>query len=232
MKGFSHHVRLSSTREEKLAVHNEPRHAINPQSVELSHFGQDLVPPFLGRHELFSYFLFDAGRCRDDHQIAPITHVHPVHEVSVEERLDDGILLPKTLSQSDQTMSVERVGRAFDSVEMELDALGRPHCRQTSIQHLRMFEAAELRPAIGISVDSFFEHRRIQLERPPRYFDLSVWSKQSDGFFETPFADVAPRADHVRDDLDFAGNFADALDLAGGGRSVLRINGWFFTEDV
>ena len=95
-------------------------------------------------------------------------------------------------------MGIHGVRRPFNPVEGEMDAFGFPDRNHLGVKLQRPLPTAKLSDAIFLAADPFLRHRRIELEWEPTHSNLLAL-KGSDGPFEPPLADVAPRADHVGD---------------------------------
>src|SRR4051812_44838116 len=71
-----------------------------------------------------------------------------------------------------------------------------------SLQGLGPLPRAELCCPIGAPVEAAFRHRGVELEGPPPDAEVEVVLHQGGGLLQSALSDVAPRTDHVRDDLD------------------------------
>jgi hypothetical protein len=97
-------------------------------------------------------------------------------------------------------VGVDRVRSPFDPVESEVDAFGFPDRNYLGVKFQRPLPTAKLPDPIFLSADPFLGHCWIKLKWEPTNSNL-LPLKGSDGPFEPPLADIAPRADHVGDDV-------------------------------
>jgi hypothetical protein len=131
--------------------------------------------------------------------------VGAVTEIALEQRLDDAVLYAALAGQPDQAMGIERVGRAGQLVEMELQADGAGGLGDALVELARALGAAELGQAILGAIDALARHIRIELEGMPGHREVqALLVEEGQRAFEVALADVAPWADHVGDDVDAA----------------------------
>ena len=77
-----------------------------------------------------------------------VADVGAVAEVAVEQRFDDAVLHALLAGEPDQAMGLQRVGRAGEPVEMELDADAGGDLGDARVHLLAALEAAELGDAV------------------------------------------------------------------------------------
>ena len=134
-----------------------------------------------------------------------VADVGAVAEVALEQRLDDAVLHAFLAGQPDQAMGVERVGRARQAVEMEFQANGGGGLGDALVHLARALGAAELGEAVLGAVDALARHVGIELEGMPGDGEMhALLGEDLERAFEMAFADVAPGADRVGDDVDAA----------------------------
>jgi hypothetical protein len=66
------------------------------------------------------------------------------------------------------------------------------------------FDRAEFGGEIFVAADALARHPGIEEERPPAHFDGNI-RHQRQGVLDPAFSDIAPRADHIGDDVDLQG---------------------------
>jgi len=145
----------------------------------------------------------EAGPCAAVRQHRWVADVAPLGEIGGEHRLHGCVLHAVHASQPNQPVRVERVRRPRHQVraEHQTDTGGRGG--DLGIPLAGTLGAAELRGAKQRAVGALLRHVRVKLERMP--IDRGrqpVGRQQGERAFELPLADVAPRADCVRDDVD------------------------------
>src|SRR5579864_4389253 len=94
-------------------------------------------------------------------------------------------------------MSVQRVRYSLDPVKGEMDTFSFADCNHPGVDFLRTLPAAVSGRAIVPTADSSCRQCRVKLEGEPAHLHRPI--KCDDSFFQPPFADVAPRTNHVRD---------------------------------
>jgi hypothetical protein len=85
-----------------------------------------------------------------------------------------------------------------------LNAFGLADRNDLGVEFLRTLPASEFGRAIFLATDAFLWHLGVELKREPA--DLHQPIMRIDGLFQPPFADEAPRADHVGDDVNVQGH--------------------------
>ena len=129
-----------------------------------------------------------------------IADVAAFHEVSFEEQVDDKqlpLLQPRPM---DQSMSIDCVGRLFDLIEVEFDTCSLRMGDDGAIGLHHTLLTAEFRLEVFTAIHPFGRHVWVQLERMPFNLKRMIW-KVCERFVEVGFANVAPRADGIRNDI-------------------------------
>ena len=179
-------------------VDEEERHALHPGTAGLffrrpdrrqslvaaqDGLGPAPVQPCLGHH------VEQDGRLAD---------VPALDEVRPEDRLHHGVLHALRVGESDQAVGVECVGSSHDLVEGERDALAPARLGHLGVKGQRPLPASELGGAVLLAVHPSLGHSRVELKRMPPHPHLFS-PEGGDGLLQPPLADIAPRANHVRD---------------------------------
>ena len=102
---------------------------------------------------------------------------------------------------ADDAMGVERIRGDPDGVEGEGDALGRTQVHQALVDLRYAGRIAELRQHVLLAVDAALRDRRVELVGTPVDNDVD-FGDGGDGPVQALLADVAPRTDDVRNDVD------------------------------
>ena len=132
-----------------------------------------------------------------------LTDILGFDEVRPEHCLHRRVLHTVLTGEPNQPVSIDRIRRPLDPFRMELQPdLG---CRidDPCVQRGGLLGAAELPGAVLGAIDALLRHVGIELERVP--VDRERQSLAGEGGqspLHLPLADVAPRADRVRDDVD------------------------------
>src|SRR5258706_14496118 len=95
-------------------------------------------------------------------------------------------------------MGSDRIRCAFDALKCELDAFALSFPRHACIELARALDRAELRRAVRGTGHSLGRHARVELERKPADLGAHLALERRESFPEAALADVAPRADHIR----------------------------------
>ena len=133
---------------------------------------------------------------------AKVPDIAAVDEVFNEQRLGHLVGEPAFVGKANKAVGIDRIGRLVDAVEGEIDLDGLAGLADGAVDAPDPGFAAELLDQIGGAVDAFRGHFRIQQKRPPVGLGLDLRA-HGQGHFQPPFADIAPGADGIEDDVDF-----------------------------
>src|SRR5579885_1437846 len=118
------------------------------------------------------------------------------------EALLELVLLPRLARRVDQAMRVERVA-ALRLVEVVLEALRRCERLQSRVRGRDLVGAPAVLGRQMLGGGAAPRGRvPVELERPPQHPDLAAMREPRQRRLEAALADVAPRTDDVRPDLD------------------------------
>ena len=139
---------------------------------------------------------------RDVSHHGVIADIAAFHEISPEQRFDEGILPAFLAREPDEPVAIECVRRPAHQIVAEFQPGGSAGFGDARIEPGRMVQRAEFPHPVEAALDTLLRHVRIELERPPclRHGDLAV--EQRYGPLEMVLADPAPGADRVGDDFD------------------------------
>src|SRR5439155_1719006 len=126
-------------------------------------------------------------------------------EVGAEKVVDHRQADALALSELDQAVRSEGVGRAHHARERELDALALTLRGNARIELPPTLDRTEFRLAILRARHPALRHLGIQLEGPVANAHLRFVAQKRERFFKAPLADVAPRANDVGNHLDGQG---------------------------
>src|SRR5262249_35845826 len=139
-----------------------------------------------------------AGTLDQDVEVADVEH--PL-EVGPEQLGNDLVLAAVLAGPMDQAMRQHGVGRPPDQRELELDARLAAAFGDRLVDLARPVAAAELRAPIVAARTAPGRHVGVEREGPPGHRHVGA-AAQRQRALEAALADVAPRADRVRDDVD------------------------------
>jgi hypothetical protein len=101
----------------------------------------------------------------------------------------------------DQPVTIDGVGLALHQLGVIAEPLFAGGVDDAAGNALVSLHRAELGGEIFVPADALARHPRIEEERPPVHFHRDV-RHQRQRVFNPALADIAPRADHVGDDVD------------------------------
>lgn len=102
-------------------------------------------------------------------------------------------------------MGVHGIGRALELFEVEFEAKRGGGLGNALVHLLRALEAAELGDAVFAAIDAFGRHVGVELEGMPHRGEAELLLRQERHRpFELAFADVAPGANGIGNDVDAA----------------------------
>ena len=105
------------------------------------------------------------------------------------------------IGPADHAVGVERMRSALDGGKVEMDAFFKPD-RGNALVHFDNFvRIAEFLQHIELPVDPAHRNGRIELIGPPADFGGDLGA-QCQSLFQPLLADIAPRADHIGNDVD------------------------------
>lgn len=131
------------------------------------------------------------------------THVADIsatHEMVVEQRLHHPIGSTVQSGEADQTVGVDGVRRAANTIEGEIDFDGLAHVGDRHVDTADARFAPELADEVSRVVDALRRQIRIEQERPPTQSRIDA-RPQRERAFELSFADIAPRTAGIENDL-------------------------------
>jgi hypothetical protein len=194
----------------KPAVENEKRHAFDTDGARALVFLFHRLPGLRIREALFRHGWLQARGGGDRKQVFGPGQIDAFEEVRIQESLLDPALqtvdrLSRRARECNQAMRSDRVGLARNPVERERDAVVGADRGHTRIDVLAA-RGAEFLYNIVLPAHALRGQLRIELERPPDEAGpvrLGVLlGVQIERRLDLPLADVAPGADHVRNDVD------------------------------
>ena len=188
-----------------MALQGEARHALDAGVARHAIGGGDFLEAGVARQHGRDLVALKSALDTETGQHLGIADVGTVAEIAFEQRLDDTVLHAALAGEPDQAMGVERVGRARQPVEMELQADGGRGLGDALVELARALGAAELGQPILGALDALARHVGIELEGMPGDGEVqALLVEEGERAFEMALADVAPWADRVGDDVDAA----------------------------
>jgi len=105
-----------------------------------------------------------------------------------------------TISSWRPAVPAQRIRRALDTIKTKCDADRRTEVANGVADFLCPL-GSELLFHVGLAVDAAFGDRCVELEGAPGQYDI-VTAMHRQRLVETLLADIAPRADRIRDDIE------------------------------
>ena len=130
------------------------------------------------------------------------SEVPSVEEVAAEQALDERVGSSVRLRPGDQPVRLAGVRLTHDRIEVEVDAGALAGLAHTRVDLRRAPGAAELRLEVRPAVDAFGRQIRIELEWMPTHDHVAFAAGVGKRDFKMAFADEAPGAHEVGDDVD------------------------------
>jgi len=179
-------------------------HAVDAEAARRLVVGDHGVGLFARAQEFRERFPLQPFGRADVGQRLDVAYVASVGEIGPEQRADQAGLHAEAAGVADQAMRVHGVRGALDPAELEIDAFGGADLGELVIALGGALDAAELPREVRLPIHAVERHVRIQLERTPADQDVGH-SAHRKRLLEPAFADVAPRADGIDDDVQFHG---------------------------
>ena len=147
----------------------------------------------------------EPGFARDRGEDRAVADVAALDEIGLEQGLLHRVLHARLAGPVDHAMRIERVDRAGDALEVEIDPLRPARLGQPLVHRVDRSLSAELLGEIGAAVEAARRNAGIELEGMPAHDDIVVGAFAQRGL-EPALADVAPGTDDVGDDVDDDGS--------------------------
>lgn len=189
------------SRDREAAIEDKKRYAGNPA---ICGGGRRLLDEFkvvLARKIPPHVFRIQAARGSGVDKRFVIGEVRAFREKGVENIFDDRRPLARFLGPMDDAVNVDRVRLPLDFLEMKLDAFFLAEFRDALMRGAEALITTEFAREIIFARHAFARYLRIEKIRAPVNFGFDIRPQFERGF-ETPLAEVTPRADDVGDDID------------------------------
>ena len=217
VKVQGNHIRLPSTREDRLAIEDERGNAVNPVLDGDAFFLRHLRGAGVALKECRGRRAINARLSGDVDECGDIADIASLGEIGLENRLHNGILDALLLCEPDEAVRVERVRRAQHKVMTELEARTLGRAGHLRVKLLGLFPGAEFSGTIRAPVHAFLRHVGVQFVRTPGYGELISERCHGEGLFKVFLGDVAPGANDIRNDGDLMALRRGGGFRAGGG---------------
>ncbi len=182
-------------------VDDEAGHAGDAERARLLVGGDDGIRVGAGVQVFERRRARHAGLGGDVGQHPHFADVAPVEEIGTIERLDHGALAVPLVGEMDQPVRLQRVGRAFDAVEAEVDVLAGADLGDRREQAGGALAPAEPTRHVRRPVGTVRRHIRIDEVRAPGDLDVALRPTRERAL-EPALADEAPGTGGVGDDVD------------------------------
>ena len=195
------------TRHANASVENEEGHALHPHGARLLVRFADLSDDLVIAQRLLRLRRVKPGALGQSHQHRGLGQVLPLNEISIKQGLDHGLLLRSWLGQGNQAVGRPGIGLAGNFVKRKRNVQTRAHRFHAVVD--RAGPRAKLRLHIVCTQHAFGRHVRVELKRVPANDRLGtlrvLLGIERQSAFDAAFADVAPGANHVGNDVNGEG---------------------------
>ncbi len=179
-------------------------HAVDAHFLRRLDFGDDQITIGVGGEQRGDNRAIEASFFGDIEQHRVVADIAAFLEIGREQGRDDLVLRLAAFDHRpmDQPMRIERVRADLDRFEIEGDADLSAEIGQHLMRLRHALLAAELFGQRFLLVDAFLGIIGIEPVRPPVGVDADLVLHLGNGKLQPRLAEIAPRADDIRDDVD------------------------------
>ncbi len=167
-----------------------------------------VIHQFVRGEQIAGDFAIEAGGTGHLDQDFGGREVARLEKIAVEQRIDHGALISRGTRPGDEAVGIQRVRLHLHATEIERNVDLAAGSLDARIDFASALRTAELVREILRAIHPRGRHLRVQLEGMPAHLRLVLrmtLAPQGERLLQTPFADEAPGADHVGNDVDVQG---------------------------